>query len=328
MNRRRFLSVLVATGLAPAAGQAQDAGRVRRIIYFGVRRSDVPSVLRDLVRFRDELRRHGFYEGRDYALEYVSAASVERVPATMRALLERPAHLIVAITTPVALAAARSTQEVPILFGLVSDPVASGLVKSLGRPGGNVTGVSNVLPELSGKLLELTREILPRARRLAVMWNPDNPGKALELRQFRTEAQGARIVLVELPVRSAREIESALSLLPALKVAALVTLAETLTDAHRRRIAAVALGAATPTVFNFTAHVTAGGLVSYAPRYTALARRLGDLAGRILSGADPATLAVELPTEFELAVNLKTARALGITVPSSVLARADQVIGR
>lgn len=328
MRRRRLLLAAgaVVAGFGPPAARAQHAKRLRRIVFFGVRRSDVPSVLRDLVRFRDELRRHGFYEGRDYALEYVSEASVERVPATMRGLLERPAHLIVAITTPVALAAARSTQEVPIVFGLVSDPVASGLVKSLERPGGNATGVANVLPELSGKLLDLTREIIPGGRRFAVMWNPDNPGKALELREFRAAARGARIALAELPVRSAGDIDAALSILPELEVAALVTLAGTLTAAHRERIAQAALASATPTVFNFTPHVAAGGLVSYAPRYGPLARRLGDLAGRILSGAVPATLAVELPTELELAVNLKTARALGITIPRSVLVRADQVI--
>jgi putative ABC transport system substrate-binding protein len=328
MNRRRFLLVAcaVAAGFGARAASARDAKRVRRIVFFGVRRSDVPSVLRDLVRFRDELRRHGFHEGRDYALEYVSEASLERLPATMRGLLERPAHLIVAITTPVALAAARSTQEVPIVFGLVSDPVASGLVKSIRRPGGNATGVANVLPELSAKLLDLAREIIPGARRFAVMWNPDNPGKALELREFRAAARRARIALAELPVRSAGDIEAALAILPELEVAALVTLAGALTAAHRSRIAQAALASATPTVFNFTPHVAAGGLVSYSPRHAPLARRLGDLAGRILSGADPATLAVELPSEFELAVNLKTATALGITIPGSVLVRADQVI--
>jgi putative ABC transport system substrate-binding protein len=313
-------------GLRPPAARAQDAKRVRRIVYFGVRRADVPSVLRDLTRFRDELRGHGFYEGRDYALEYASEASVERVPETMRALIERRPDLIVAITTPVALAAARATHEVPILFGGVSDPVESGLVKSLRRPGGNVTGVANALPELSAKLLELTREIMPTARRLAVMWNPDHPGKALELREFRTAARATRIELVELPVRSAGEIEAALSNLPAFKVATLVTLAEQLTHAHRERIAQAALASATPTVFDSDAHVAAGGLVSYSPRYGPVARRLGDLAGRILSGADPATLPVDLPTEFELAVNLRTAKALGITIPGSVLLRAHQVI--
>jgi putative ABC transport system substrate-binding protein len=330
MKRRRLLFAAGALAVAPF-GRAQGervrrVGGLRRLVYFGVLPPDDSRVRRNLERFREELRKHGFNQGTDYVLEYLWERDVERLPEKMRALVAQKVDLLVAITTPVALAAAGATREVPIVFGVVSDPVGSGLVEALNRPGGNVTGVTNVLPELSGKLLELTREIVPGAKRIAVMWNPDNPAKVLELREFQAAARRTGVGLEEHPVRSAGEIESALAAVSRSRVAALVTLAETLTDAHRERIAQAALSSRIPTVFNHTPHVRAGGLLSYSLDYSVLARRLGDLAGRILAGAHPSALPVEQPTRFELAVNLKTARALGIAIPQSVLVRADEVI--
>jgi putative ABC transport system substrate-binding protein len=299
---------------------------LRRLAYFGVLPPGDSRVRRDLERFREELKKHGFSQGTDYVLEYLWEQDIKRVPERMGALVAQKVDLIVAITTPVALAAARATREVPIVFGVVSDPVGSGLVAALNRPGRNVTGVTNVLPELSGKLLELAREIVPGAKRIAVMWNPDNPAKVLELRELQAAAKRARVNLEEFPVRSSRDIESALAAVSGAKSTALVTLAETLTDAHRERIAQAALASRVPTVFNLTSHVRAGGLVSYSPDYSVLSRRLGDLAGRILRGSSPAVLPVEQPVRFELVVNLKTARALGIAIPQSVLVRADEVV--
>jgi len=326
LNRRALLIGLCAAALAPAAALAQRSEGKRRIGYFGVQPPDSEATRRGLALFRDVLKRHALVEGRDYVLDYVWEERIERVPAKMRALAAGKVDLIVAITTPVALAARDATREIPIVFGTVSDPVGSGLVASLARPGGNITGVTNVLPELSGKLLELAREIVPGTRRIGAMWNPDNPAKALEYRALQEASAHAGIELNAFPVRTASEIERVLFDLGARKLDVLVTLAETLTNANRKRIAELALAARMPTVFSFTEHVRAGGLVSYSPDYSVLARRLAEHAGRILLGADPAALPVEQPTHFQLAVNLATARSLGLAIPQSVLLRANVVI--
>ncbi len=305
---------------------AEPEARPRVIGFFHVIPPDVPSGVTALARFREGLRDHGFREATDYRIDYRWEERIERVPGRMRDLLTGRPDLVVALTTPVALAAAKATREVPILFGTVSDPVASGLVESLARPGGNVTGVANVLPALSGKLIELAREILPGARRIAVLWNPDNPAKALELRELQVHAQRAGIECVLNPVHSAAEINTALSGLGSSKVAALVVLAETLTYVNRERIARLALAGHVPTLFNHAPHVEAGGLAAYSPDYDLQSRRLGELAGRVLAGASPATLPVEQPTRYFLTVNVKTARQLGVELPRAVLLRADRVI--
>jgi putative ABC transport system substrate-binding protein len=326
MDPQRRLLLAAATVLSARLAWGAEARRLRRIGYFGVTPAAAKRTQAALAQLRAGLREHGLVEGRDYALEYVSEARIEHVPARMQALVDRGVDLIVVETTPVALAAAKATRDIPIVFGLVSDPVGSGLVESLAHPGGNVTGVTNVLPALSGKLLELAREIAPGIKRVAVMWNPANPGKVLELHELQAAAQQAGIELSLLPVRSATEIDAALGGLGSANVQFLVTLSETLTHRHRERIAELALAARMPSVFNHTPQVEAGGLVSYAPDYTDLLRREGTLASKILAGERPATLPVEQPTKFVLTVNRKTAAALGIAIPQSVLLRADRVI--
>lgn len=325
MKRRDAVLALPALAYLVSIGGARAGASLQRIVYFGVLPPESPSVVATLARFREDLGRHGLTDGRDYTLDYVWEERVDRIPEKMRALLEREVSLVVAITTPVALAAAKATRKIPIVFGTVSDPIGSGLVARIDRPGGNITGVTNLLPELSGKLLELSREIVPGAVRIAVMWNPENPAKALELRELRVAAGRASVALAELPVRSAAEIEKAIAGVGK-DVSVIVTLAETLTNANRQRIATLARMRHLPTVFNLAAHVEAGGLVSYSPDYGALNRRLGDLAGRILKGADPGTLPVEQPTTFELVVNKGTAKSLGISIPQTVLLRATKVI--
>jgi putative ABC transport system substrate-binding protein len=325
MNRREALLALAALLAARAA--AQPAKAPRRIVFFGVYPAGSADTARSLADFRAGLRSTGFSEGHDYRLDYAWEERVEAVPEKMRtALSGAGAALIVAVTTPVAVAAHRQAPEVPILFGTVSDPVASGLVRSLARPGGNATGLTNVLPELSGKLLQLALEVVPGAKRVAAMWNPGNPAKALEYRELAAAAEGAGVEVLPHPVRSAPEIEKAFAALSGAKAQLLMVLAETLTHVHRDRIAQLALAARLPTVFNFTSHVRAGGLLSYSPDYSGQNRRLGELAGRILAGAKPADLPVEQPSRFELAVNLKTAAALGVTIPQTVLLRANEVI--
>jgi putative tryptophan/tyrosine transport system substrate-binding protein len=323
--RRRVLAG-AALGLAALAMPAAAARRPHRIGFFGVRPPESHPEVLQMARFREGLREHGLREGTGYRLEHVWERRVDRLDDRMRSLIESRPDLVVAITTPVALAAARATTTIPIVFGTVSDPVASGLVRSLAQPGGNVTGVANVLPALSGKLVELAREILPEARRIAVLWNPDNPAKALELRELEAHAQRLGVECMRKPAHSAGEIDAALAGLAKARVAALVVLAETLTDAHRERMARLALDARLPTFFNHAPHVEAGGLAAYAPDYDLQTRRLGELAGRILSGEPPAKLPVEQPNRFVLMVNARTARSLGLELPRSVLLRADRVI--
>lgn len=313
----------LALGFALAAAEGASP---RKIGYFNVLPPHAPSSVTALARFRQGLHESGFRESADYRIEYLWEERIDRVPARMRELLASGPSLVVAITTPVALAAAQATREVPIVFGTVSDPVASRLVQSLAQPGGNVTGVANVLPALSGKLVELAREILPGAKRIAVLWNPDNPAKALELRELEAHGRLADIDCVRMPVRSGNEIENAFAKIEQSGAAALVVLAETLTHAHRGRIAQLALARGLPTFFNHEPHVEAGGLAAYAPDYDLQSRRLGELAGRILAGASPAVLPVEQPSRFRLSVNLGTARALGLELPRSILLRADRVI--
>ena len=325
-ERRRLLAG-AALGLAALAMPAAVARRTYRIGFFSVRPPESQPEVWQLARFREGLREHGLREGAGYRLEHLWETRVEQLDDRMRSLIESRPDLVVAITTPVALAAPRATAAIPIVFGTVSDPVASGLVRSLARPGGNVTGVANVLPALSGKLVELVGEILPGARRIAVLWNPDNPAKALELRELEAHAQRLGVACVRKPARSAGEIEAALAGLAKARVAALVVLAETLTDAHRERLARLALDARLPTFFNHAPHVEAGGLAAYAPDYDLQTRRLGELAGRILSGEPPARLPVEQPNRFVLTVNARTARALGLELPRSVLLRADRIVG-
>ncbi len=270
LQRRVLLAAASAAALSARLGWGAKAQRLRRIGYFGVTPPDSAYTEHGLMQFREGLREQGLVEGRDYALEYVWETRIERVPSRMQALAQSGVDLIVAQTTPVALAAAKATRDIPIVFGLVSDPVGSGLVQSLAHPGGNVTGVTNVLPALSGKLLELAREIAPGISRVATMWNPDNPAKTLELHELHAAARQAGVALSLLPVRSTAEIEAALAGMGGTQVQFLVTLSETLTHQYRKRIAELALAARMPSVFNNTSQVEAGGLVSYAPEYTVL----------------------------------------------------------
>ena len=288
--------------------------------------ADAEAMHLTIASFKEGLAGEGLVEGRNYAIDFVAEPDIALAPERIRQLLSRAPVVLVVQTTPVAQAAAKAARETPILFTAVSDPIESGLVASLARPGGNVTGVSNMLPELSGKLIELVRELQPNATRIAVLWNPDNPAKAIELHALRDAASRSKLVLHELPARSEVEIETALSGLGRAGAQALVVLGESLSIANRKRIDELARASRVPVVSNNTTHTEAGGLASYTADYTLLNRRLGALAAKILAGASPASLPVELPTRFVLAVNRKSAKALGIKIPQSVLLRADRVI--
>jgi putative ABC transport system substrate-binding protein len=328
MNRRRAISGVLgmAAALLSVAARAQGGTRVRRVAFLGTMSADAEAMRRVMVSFKEGLAGEGLVEGRNYIIDFVAEPDLTRASARIQQLLARAPEVLVVQTTPVAQAAAKATRETPILFTAVSDPIESGLVASLRRPGGNVTGVATMLPELSGKLLELIRELLPGVARIAVLWNPDNPAKALELRALHDAASRSRISVHELPARSRQEIEAALAGLGPNGARALVVLAESLSFANRKRIDELARANRIAVVSNLTQHTEAGGLASYTPDYALLNQRLGALAAKILAGAKPAALPVELPTRFVLAVNQKTAKALGLTIPQSLLLRADRVI--
>ncbi len=321
--RRRFL--FGGASMLAAPGVLAQARAPRRIAFIGVFSPSRAGPT--LTAFRAGLTEEGLTEDRDFRIEYSAADSrIDQVAAKVAEALKRDPAVLVAITTPVAQAAAKATRRLPIVFGWVSDPVGSGLVSSLAKPGNNVTGVSNMLPELSGKLLELSRELVPGGVPVAVLWNPANPAKELEVAQVRLAAAKLRVDLVELPVHSLADIERALGPEQKSLGKVLVTLVDPLTDENRKRIVDLVQARRIAIVSNAQTHTEAGGLLSYSPDYAALNRRLGGLAGKILKGAKPAEVPVELPTTFELVVNKAAAKNLAIFVPQSILLRADRVI--
>lgn len=296
----------------------------RRIVILNPLRM-TPVWEKDFLRdFRQGLAEEGLKDGSDYVLDMVPVQVGERLVDGVREALRGQPALLVPLTTPVAQVTAREGRGFPVIFGVVSDPIASGLVASLAHPGGNVTGVSNMLPELSGKLLELLLELIPGASRVAVLFNPDNPAKLLELRDLRAAAKARGVSLRELPVRSEQDIDLALNAASKERAQALVTLDEALTHNYSQRIDETALRMLLPVVANGVNHTEA--VASYSPDYPAQNPRYGVLAGKVLKGAKPSQLPVELPTKFELVINQKSARKLGIVVPPSILIRADQVI--
>jgi putative ABC transport system substrate-binding protein len=280
---------------------------------------------KDFVRsFSNGLMAEGLHDGTDYTLDVVSVQESGGLTDAVRESLSRRPDILVPLTTPVALAVARDVHDLPVIFGFVSDPIASGLVDRLAQPGANVTGVSNALPDITAKLLQLLLEIMPGASRVAVLFNPDNPAKLLELRDLRA-AGGARAVsLREFPVRSDLEIERALDGIRNDRVHALVILGEALTANNAQRLNDATLRMRLPVVSSSGNDTSA--LASYSPDYATLTARQGAMAAKVLKGAKPSQVPVELPTKFNLVINLRAARALGVVLPQSVVLRADEVI--
>jgi putative ABC transport system substrate-binding protein len=322
----RLASILLAL-FVPLFSGAQSTPPVARVGVLANLPAPPAPVSVDFLRaFREGLKEAGFVEGSNLVLEIRWEPDVGKLPGHAAALADAKVDAIVTFTTPATRAARDATGSIPIVFTMVSDPVGSGFVASLARPGGHVTGVTNVFPDLSGKLLELTRTVVPRMERAAVLLNPDNPGKRLDLAELVRAAQQTRVALQPFEVRTAADFGPAFAAISRMRPDALITLSETVTWIQRQEIADFALKHRLPTAFNLGGHVEAGGLLSYAPRAALIHQRAGVLVGKVLKGARPADLPVEQPTHFELVINLKTAKALGLTIPPAVLARADEVI--
>ena len=330
MDRRRFIGT-VASGLlaAPLAAEAQQAAKVPRIGYLLGNLATSPHLLEA---FRQGLRDLGYVEGRNVVIESRdSEGKLERLPALAVELVALKVDVIVVGGTPQALAAMQATRTLPIVFAAVGDPVTDGLVTSLARPGGNVTGfsTSSAAPEIIGKRLELLTQSVPGVTRAAVLWQPGGQGERtnkdlLHGTDVAARALGLRLQVVE--VRGPDDFGRAFSDVTRARAGALTVLGTTMFFNARRRLVDLAAKNRMPAVYPLREFVDAGGLMAYGPNLADLFRRAATYVDKILKGAKPADLPVEQPTKFELVINLKTAKALGITIPQSVLARADEVI--
>jgi putative tryptophan/tyrosine transport system substrate-binding protein len=308
----------------PLVGRAQQKA-MPVIGYLGT--SSTGPVSPVLAAFRQGLSETGYVEGQNLAIEYRWAeGSYDRLPALAADLVGRKVDVIFAASNPAALVAKNATSTIPIVFFSGGDPVAAGLITSLARPGGNLTGFSNLTAELNPKRLELLSELVPQARVIALLVNPNIPGPE---RMILDMEEAARAKGVQLPILKAgteSEIDAAFASLVQLHAGALLVGNAPFFNSRGEQLAALASRHAVPAIYERREFVAAGGLISYGPSLMAAFRQIGTYAGKIPKGAKPADLPVEQPTRFELVVNLKTAKALGLTVPQSLLARADEVI--
>jgi putative tryptophan/tyrosine transport system substrate-binding protein len=277
--------------------------------------------------FRQGLGGSGYVEGQNVAIEYRYAEGRDdRLPTLAADLVGRKVDVIVATGGPAPRAAKAASQTIPIVFIIGGDPVAIGLVTSFARPGGNVTGVSWLGGELTSKRLELASELVPQARAVALMVNPNGANTERVVRDMQVAARAKGVQLPILNAGSESEIDAAFASLVQGRADALVVTAEPFINSRRQQIVALAARHAVPAIYGIREYATAGGLISYGASLTAAYREAGIYTGRILKGAKPADLPVEQPTTLELVVNLKTAKALGLTIPPSILGRADEVI--
>ena len=323
------ISLLLGALFSPIAAEAQQAAKIPRIGYVSTNLAVSPH-LPDA--FRQGLRDLGYVEGRNVVIEFRSAeGKLDRFPALAAELVTLRVDVIVAANTGAALAAKQATKTIPIVFAGPADPITSGLVNSLARPGGNVTGLSSSTPELVGKGLELLKQAVPGVNRVAALWHRDYPERTqrdiLEQADVAARALGVHLQFVE--ARGGPEnFDRAFSELTRARADALTVLTSVLFISERRRLVDLAARNRLPVVYPVRDFVDDGGLMSYGPHWADIYRRAATYVDKILKGAQPADLPVEQPTRFELVINLKTAKALGLTIPPSVLARADQVVER
>jgi putative ABC transport system substrate-binding protein len=325
MKRRAFVTGLAAVLAAPRCVEAQPAAKISRIGYLATHLNPHFQGA-----FRQGLRDLGYVEGRNLVIEDRNAeGKTGRLPALAAELVALKVDVVVASGTPAALAAKRATRTLPIVFTAVADPVTSRLVTSLAKPDANVTGLSVLAPELVGKCLEHLKQAIPAVSRVAVLWQPGAVGEqtekdALKEAEVAARALGVRLQLIE--ARRPADIDRAFADMTKARADALMVLTSSMLFSERRRLVELAAKNRLPTVYPWREAVDAGGLMAYGPDLADLLRRVATYVDKILKGAKPADLPVEQPTKFELIINLKTAKALGLTIPPSLLARADQII--
>jgi putative ABC transport system substrate-binding protein len=322
-RRREFIAGGAAAIVLPRAPHAQQ----RKIPTIGFLGATSAATARNWVAALEQrLGELGWHNGRTVTIEYRWAnGSVERAAAIAAEFVAMKVDVIVTFNTPAIAAAKRATSAIPVVFALGANPVASGLVSSLSHPGGNVTGLATAHADLVGKKIELIREIHPKMAGLAIMANAGNPGSLGELREARDVARKLGLDVTPLEVHNAQDIDSAVAAVSG-KADGLYVVADALMNNERVRIGTLALGAKMSTMFGSRDWVAAGGLMSYGPSFVDLFRRSGDYVDKILRGTKPQDLPVEQPIRFDLIINLVTAKALGLIVPASLLARANEVI--
>ncbi len=329
IDRRKFLAGTGAVFLtAPLAADAQQSRRVFRIGILGNVPLTAPEGALLWGAFIQGLRELGYVEGQNITIEYRSSdGKYERLPDLAADLVRLKVDVIVVPAPQNALAAKNVTRTIPIVMASAGDPVADGLVASLARPGGNITGLSGLVgPEIGGKRLGLLKEAVPKVSRVAFLSNPANPPSAAYLGETKTAARSVKVQLQMLEAREPGEFERAFAAMTRERVDALLVLNDGMFLIHRTQIAVLAAKQRLPTMFGGREYVDAGGLMSYAASGRDNFRRAATYVDKILKGAKPADLPVEQPTKFELVINLKTAKALGLTIPPSLLQRADEVI--
>ena len=325
MNRRAFVVGLGVILAMPLVADAQQAGKVWRI---GVLDTTSPSLnTTNLDAFRQGLRELGYVEGQSFVIEYRWAEGrPERFPSLASELVRLKVDLIVTRGTPAVLAAKKATGSIPIVMATSADPAGFGVVSGLARPGANVTGLSTIAIELAGKRVELLKEAIPRIARIALLANMSSPASAHQWRQIEGAARSLGLEPQLLDVRAPADFARAFDTAIKQRADAIIVANDTLTQNNFKRIVDLSAKHRRPSIFASREFVDAGGLMAYGPGFKDLYRRAATYVDKILKGAKPADLPVEQPTKFELVINLKTAKALGLTIPPSLLARADQVI--
>jgi len=326
VRRRDFIKVIAGLAAAwPLAARAQTpAGKIYRVGILQPGKPPEPLV----EALRERLKELGYREGHNIAYEYRWAEGKnERLVELAKELVDVKVDVITTLSTPAALAAKNVTKTIPIVFTGVGDPVGAGVVHSLSHPGGNVTGISTLATELSAKRLELLKEIVPNAAPVAMVWNDTNPSMVLSAREAQNAADRLDLNLQSIGVHDLISFDAAFATISSSHFNALLTLVDPFTREHRQRIVDFAAQRRLPAIYESREFVDAGGLISYGPSFPALQRRAADYVSMIFKGGKPADIPIEQPTKFELIINLKTAKELGLTIPPTVLARADELIG-
>jgi putative tryptophan/tyrosine transport system substrate-binding protein len=327
MDRRAFIGAF-AGGLVIAHSAAEAQLTSEKVSRIGVLSPFTPA---DAARWhealRQGLRERGWIEGKNISIEYRYAdGHLDRLPALATELVRLKVDVIVTSVMDDTLPAKEATLSIPIVMAAGVDPVLMGMAGSLARPGGNVTGLAGITPELAGKRLELLKEMVPNLSRVAVMWNPGSRGSTINWQELQLPARSLGLELHSLETRNPSDLDRAFADAGRARVGALAIMPDPLFAGNLRRIADLAIRSRLPAVFHLREFVVSGGLVAYGPDRADLFRRAATYVDKILKGAKPANLPIERPTKFELVINLKTMKALGISIPQSVLLRADEVI--